>query len=540
LIFNYITRKLRYLYNHRRPPHPDEFKGLAEEKVESLKISDKLKENLDNVKTLLSNSNDIRVHTFRLGGEEGREGALMYFDGMVDNLIVAQAILRPLVENQSEAVRLLKGQELLEALKQEVICVADIKEVFSMAELTSGCLSGDTVLLLDGCEVGLIISSKGWDKRAVTEPQSETVVRGPREGFTENIRTNTVLIRRKIRNGQLRVEQMTVGRKTCTEICIVYLEGVANPKVVERVKGRIKRLDIESVLETGYIEEYIEDAPFSPFSTVGYTEKPDVAAGRVLEGRVAILVDGTPFVLTVPMLFIESFQSAEDYYFRPLYASFIRIVRYIAFFLTIFAPASYIALTSFHQELLPTTLLISVAVAREGTPFPVFLEALIMVFAFEIIREAGVRLPRAVGQTISIVGALIMGEAAVSAGIVGAPVVIVVAVTAVASFIVPNQNDAISMLQILMMIFGATLGFYGIAMGFLGMLIHLATLESFGVPFLDYFARATGMQDSVIRAPLWASLRRPKDIAERDMTRSKFFVPPIRPHVEDEAQDEEE
>ena len=330
MIFNYITRKLRYLYNHRRPPHPDEFKGLAEEKVESLKISDKLKENLDNVKTLLSNSNDIRVHTFRLGGEEGREGALMYFDGMVDNLIVAQAILRPLVENQSEAVRLLKGQELLEALKQEVICVADIKEVFSMAELTSGCLSGDTVLLLDGCEVGLIISSKGWDKRAVTEPQSETVVRGPREGFTENIRTNTVLIRRKIRNGQLRVEQMTVGRKTCTEICIVYLEGVANPKVVERVKGRIKRLDIESVLETGYIEEYIEDAPF-PLSPPWVIRKnPTSRQAAYWKGEWLFSWTARLLCLPSPCCLSRAFNRRRIITSAPL-RQFIRIVRYIAF-----------------------------------------------------------------------------------------------------------------------------------------------------------------------------------------------------------------
>lgn len=194
----------------------------------------------------------------------------------------------------------------------------------------------------------------------------------------------------------------------------MYLSGVVNMKVVEAVKYRIKHMDVDSILESGYIEEYIEDAPFSPFGTVGYSEKPDVVAARILEGRTAIVVDGTPFVLTAPMLFIESFQTAEDYYMRPLYASITRILRFIAYFITVFGPSIYIALTAFHQELLPTTLLFTIANAREGTPFPVFIEAMIMIFAFEILREGGIRLPRPVGQAVSIVGALIMGCSRIS------------------------------------------------------------------------------------------------------------------------------
>ncbi|QAT50284.1 hypothetical protein EQM14_11225 [Caproiciproducens sp. NJN-50] len=261
------------------------------------------------------------------------------------------------------------------------------------------------------------MSTKGWEKRSVSEPQSETVVRGPREGFTENLRTNTSLIRRKIRNEHLRVDHMTVGRKTQTDICLIYLDGVADPQVVDTVKYRIGHLDVDSILESGYIEEYIDDAPFSPFATIGYSEKPDVVAARILEGRTAIVVDGTPFVLTAPMLFIESFQTAEDYYTRPLYASLTRILRFVAFLIAVFGPAVYISLTAFHQELLPTTLLFTIAKAREGTPFPAFVEALIMLFAFEILREAGIRLPRPVGQAIGLVGAAVLG--ATGAGIFG-------------------------------------------------------------------------------------------------------------------------
>lgn len=538
MLFSYLVRKLRFLYNYKPPLHESSSdKGVQEDKLSNNKINDNLKKNLDTMKSLFCNSNDFKVHNFRLGGESGIEGALLYIDGLIDNLLLAQGVLSPLLKKTFDEKTLPKGSERMQLLKQDILCVAEIEEVFSLAELSSGILLGDTVLLLDDCETGLIISSKGYEMRQVSEPQSEVVVKGPREGFTENIRTNTALIRRKIRNGNLRVEQMVLGRKTQTQICVVYLAGVANPKVIAEVKGRLARLDIESVLETGYIEEYIEDAPFSPFSTVGYTEKPDVVAGKLLEGRVAILVDGTPFALTAPLLFAEVFQSSEDYYLRPFYASFIRILRYIAFFLTMFGPAFYIALTSFHHELIPITLLFSIAVAREGTPFPVFIEALIMVLAFEIMREAGVRLPRAVGQAISIVGALVMGDAAVSAGLVGAPVVITIAITAVASFLIPAQNDAISLLRLVMMGLAAFLGFYGVTIGLLAMLIHLASLQSFGIPYFDNFNISTGVEDTIVRAPLWAMTRRPKGIAYDDTTRGRFFIPPIRPHLKDEDEE---
>jgi spore germination protein KA len=317
----------------------------------------------------------------------------------------------------------------------------------------------------------------------------------------------------------------------------MYLDGVADHKVVDTVKYRISRLDVDSILESGYIEEYVEDAPFSPFATVGYSEKPDVVAGRLLEGRVAVVVDGTPFVLTAPMLFIESFQTAEDYYTRPLYASLMRILRYLAYFITVFAPALFIALTAFHQELIPTTLLFTIANAREGTPFPVFLETFIMVVTFETLREAGIRLPRPVGQAVSIVGALIMGDAAISAGLVGAPVVIVVAIMAVAGFLVPAQNDSASLLRIGMMVLAAFAGFYGVSMGFLALLLHLGSLTSFGVPYFDGFTWTRNLQDSIIRMPLWSMIRRPKDIARNDITRRRFFIPPLRPYAQQDEDD---
>lgn len=533
MLFGYAIRKLRFLINSERS------KGSSDDAISNtgdehaVKISKRLQENLDGLQSALSNGNDVEVQPFSFGPDNGLEGALIYIDGMADVATITDAILRPIKNWRIDEERIPSTTELLDALERDVLCASSTRYVEKLPDLATGCLSGDTALLVDGCAGGLVINSRGWEKRAVTEPQSESVVRGPREGFTENLRTNTSLIRRKIRNGQLKVEQMTVGRKTQTGVCLMYLDGVAKPKIVEAVRCRIRKLDVESILETGYIEEYIEDAPFSPFGTIGYSEKPDVVAAQILEGRVAIVVDGTPFVLTAPMLFAESFQTAEDYYTRPMYASLIRILRFVAFIITVFGPSIYIALVSFHHELIPTTLLFTFARSRDGTPFPVFIEALIMIFAFEILREAGVRLPRPVGQAISIVGALIMGDAAVSAGLVGAPMVITVAITAVAGFLVPAQNDANSMLRIIMMILASFVGFYGIAFGFLGMLIHLATLESFGVPYLNSFDEVTDAQDTFIRAPLWFRVERPKGIAHGDTTRGRRFIPPLRPHAPD-------
>lgn len=529
MLWSYLVRKVRFLSQYRYMQFEEEHEEKTAEEEQTQEMGRSLSENLKDLKDLLANSDDIKIQSFGFGEDSRQSGTLVYIDGMVDKSIITDGVLIPISRWSLMNKTLPENSDFLKVLDKEILCSAGVQIVYSLSELATGCLSGDTALLVDGVSGGLVIDSKGWEKRSISEPQSESVVRGPREGFTENLRTNTSMIRRKIRHGQLKLEQMTVGRKTQTAVCLMYLDGVANPKVVDTVKSRISHLDVESILETGYIEEYIEDAPFSPFATVGLSEKPDVIAARILEGRVAIVVDGTPFVLTAPMLFIESFQTAEDYYNKPLYASVMRLIRYLSYFLTVFAPAIYISLISFHQELVPTTLLFTIAQAREGTPFPVFIEALIMIFAFEVLREAGVRLPRPVGQAISIVGALIMGDAAVSAGIVGAPIIITIAFTSVCGFLVPQQNTSASLLRIIMMIPAALMGIYGVILGFIGLLIHLASLESFGMPYFESFSRPGNIVDTFVRIPLWAMIKRPWGISYKDRRRGHFFIPPLRP-----------
>jgi len=520
-MMRYLGRKLKFMGMSKRDQR-EAAKESSQNKPPVL--SRDLSTNLDMIGQILGRSNDVKIHEFRY---DGHNGALVFIDGLVNSSAITEGILKPLLNGgltREESVA--SGSGALLEITRQVLCNADTEEKEELSELISGCLSGNTMLLLHGVAKGLLISTKGWERRGVTEPQTESVIRGPREGFTENLRTNTALIRRKIKSPQLRIEHIIVGRKTLTDVCILYVAGVANIKVVEEVKNRLQSLKVDSILDAGYIEQYMEDSPFSIFATVAYSEKPDVIAAKMLEGRTAIIVDGSPFVLTVPMLFIESFQTAEDYYIRPYFATFSRVLRYIAFFISVFAPAIYIALTTYHQELIPTTLLLTVAKAREGTPFPAFLEALIMIFSFEVLREAGLRLPRPVGQAISIVGALIMGDAAVSAGLVGAPLVIAIALTAVTGFVVPMQSDAASILRLISMTLAAVLGGYGIAMGILAALVHLASLKSFGVPYFEGFAPSRDLKDAIVREPLWMMTKRPKDIAQGDMTRRPYFVPP--------------
>lgn len=520
----------RFLYNKLRAQKFKRHNGIDDKTVErndQQEFSKDLEKNLDILQGILGQSKDVIVRRFALGDKRLTRAALIMIDGMVDKALVNENILKPLMYD----IHYLSKREVpeinsTEYVKNALLSVGDIEETVVINTAVDSVLSGDTVLLLDGLKEALIISLRGWSARSIEEPKTESVVRGSREGFTETLRTNTALLRRKIKNPKFTLEVMKLGVRTKTEICIAYIDGLVNPKLIEEIRRRLNRINTDAILESGYIEQLIEDAPFSIFSTVANSEKPDKVAAKLLEGRAAILVDGTPFVLTVPMLFVESFQTAEDYYSRTFFASTIRIIRFLSYFISILAPALYVALTTFHQELIPTPLLLTMAAAHEGVPFPSVLEAGIMIIAFEILREAGVRLPRPVGQAVSIVGALVIGESAVSAGLIGAPMVIVIALTAVSSFVVPAQTDSGAVLRFSLLILAGFMGGYGIAIGLFAMFIHLAGLRSFGTPYLSPLApfNANDQKDTFIRAPLWTMLRRPKDIAWYDKKRQEFRI----------------
>ncbi|MDN5348195.1 MAG: spore germination protein [Clostridia bacterium] len=459
---------------------------------------------------------------FLIGGR--LKGALIYIDGLADTAIIEEALIPHLLgaEIPPELFARQAPEDLVD-LMERALPMGDVRLVKSMAEVVEHVLSGDTAIFVDGHSQALVTSTRAFEHRGVEEPITESVVRGPREGFVENLRANTALIRRRLKTPDLKVESFRIGRYSATAVYVIYLSSLADPALIREVRRRLERIDVDGILESAYIEELIEDNPASPFPQIDHTERPDKVAASLLEGRAAILIDNTPFVLLVPAVFVQFIQSSEDYYERFYLASFLRMARFIALNIALILPAVYVAVSTFHQEMLPTSLLIKLAAQREGVPFPAVIEALLLELAFEMLREAGVRLPRPVGQAVSIVGALVIGEAAVNAGLVSAAMVIVVALTGIASFALPYFAMAITirLLRFVLLVAAGILGFYGIMIVLLVILVHLCALRSFGVPYLSPVSpyRLQDWKDVFVRAPRWAQDTRPSRIGYRDITR---------------------
>ncbi|WP_075617741.1 spore germination protein [Paenisporosarcina indica] len=491
-------------------------------------LTTNLQENIHKIKSLLGKSSDIIFREIRIGKEGSISAGIIYTDGLTDTPSLQNFILETLMIDTKmvEIQRKINpDKNLITILKDYAMTVGEIKEMTDFDLLLTGLLSGDTIILIDGYDQSLMISNKHWVERGVTEPSSQTVVRGPREGFSENVRVNTALIRRKIKDPNLWLESKVIGERTKTNVAVMYINGIANDKIVKEVNLRLDNITIDGILESGNIEELIQDAPFSPFPTVYNSERPDIVAAALLEGRIAILVDGTPFVLVVPALFIQFFQSSEDYYQRADIASLVRLLRFFSFAIALLAPALFVAITTYHQAMLPPALLISLAAQREGAPFPAFFEAVIMEITFEILREAGIRMPRSIGSAMSIVGAFVVGTAAVEAGIISAAMVIVVSITAISSFVSPTYDIAIAvrMLRFGFMAIAASFGLYGITIGLIALILHLCSLRSFGVPYMSPLApfNISDQKDTFIRLPEWKMFSRPRLINQQNEVRQQ-------------------
>ncbi|WP_227013454.1 spore germination protein [Paenibacillus psychroresistens] len=469
----------------------------------SVPIFNTLNDNKAYLSEIFKDSSDIVIREFEI--EKGPIALFVYIDG----LITTDA-----VDNAMKTLMVLEGNEdIIKQIQTHSLPVAQVMVIENYMDLLNGILSGDTAFIVDGNQTAINLGLRGGEHRTVSEPQTESVIRGPRDGFNELIRTNTSLIRRKIKSPRLRMKPMVVGLQTNTNVVVSYIDGLADPELVKEVVARIERIKIDGVLESGYLEELIQDSGYSPFPQLQYTERPDTVAAALLEGRVAIITDGTPFVLLAPIVFWQWIQASEDYYEKFYIGSLLRILRLILLFIALFTPAIYIAISTFHSEMIPTSLLLSIAASRESIPFPAVVEALIMEFAFEALREAGIRLPRAVGQAVSILGALVVGQAAVQAGIVSAPMVIVVSVTGIASFSLPKYNAAISVriLRFPLMIISSIFGLLGLIIGIMFIMGHMARLRSFGVSYLSPIAplSISDFKDIPIRAPWWAMKKRP-------------------------------
>jgi len=480
-----------------------------------------LQENLRQIDNVSGGSDDLSIKQY-LAGPHEVPGAIIFYDGLVDQNIVEKLFRVVKIDTFKTGVEGLNKRNIYKTVRDRLLS-GEYKESNRMEDLFEELSRGSTALLFDGVPKAIMVETQGWETRAVDEPDAEKSIRATREGFVENIKTNLSLIRRRIRSPNLWVENLQLGSLSRTEVAFTYIKGLAGEEMLEEVHSRLERIDIDAVQESGQIEEYIKDNPLSIFPMVLRTERPDRAVGALLEGRVVIFTNHTPFALIIPGDFNIFLQAPDDYNEIWPIGSFIRLMRLLAFLSSMFLPGIYVAVLTFHQELLPTSLLLSIQATREGVPFPVVAEVVIMDTVFEVLREAGLRLPTAIGPAISIVGALILGEAAIRAGIVSPGVVIIVAFTAVSSFSIPAFNLAIAgrILRFVFTFLGAFLGMFGVQVGFLMLLVHMVSLRSFGHPMFAPFGPFIwqDMKDNIIRVLQPVVEKRPKLLGSREPVR---------------------
>lgn len=484
---------------------------------ENITLSGNLEKDISLFKEIFKKEAVFRVKRIRVRNRQSFDCAVIYFDGMIDSTQLDDGVIRPLLtvdaKNESES--------LADFVETQVLFIRDIKKQTKVSDMLNGIMFGEALVLIDTSKESLSVDTKGFKTRGIDEPQDEKVLAGPREGFVENALSNIALIRRKLQTPDLCTESMRVGKRSNTQVFICYLDSLADPKTVATVKKRIEKMDIDGILDSNYITENIRDHHYSLFKTTGTTERPDVVAGKLLEGRIAIIVNGTPMVVTLPYLFSENFQSDEDYYLNFLVASVGRVLRYISFFLAVSIPAIFIAVSSFHRELLPTALAVSVSSLRGGVPFAPLTECLIMIFVFEILKETGVRMPESLGHALSIVGGLVVGQAAVDARIISTPMLIVIAISGIAGLMIPRLRGAVFYLRLILVFLSAFFGLYGYFAGAAITVMHIISLNSFGVDYTVSLRKANfqSLKDTVWRTSWTNMLERP--LFNRNIIRSR-------------------
>ncbi|MBP2631791.1 MAG: spore germination protein [Firmicutes bacterium] len=484
----------------------------SEENKTTNVLSSSLEENIDEVKNIFVDDATIGMRWITNCHNTTLKYCIVQNDGLVSAAIINENIIKPLMLSK---VSLNKGQQI-DILIHQVISTNQIKKTNQWQEIIEAVTYGDTILFVDGEAEALLLNSKGFNTRAIAEPSGERILSGPREGFCEALMINLSMVKRRIRNNELKIKFQSFGVRTHTQICICYIDSVVNKKVLAELYRRLETIDIDGVLDSNYITEFIRDSKLSPFPTTGYTERPDVVVGKLLEGRIALFVDGSPVVLTLPYLFIENFQSNEDYYLSYYYTSFERFLRFWGFILSITVPAFYIVIVAFNQEVLPTTLLTNIVRERTGVPLPAVIEAIVMLILFDILKETGIRLPTGIGQALSIVGALVVGQSAVSAKLVAAPMLIVVAITAITGLLVPKLNAPVIYIRMMLIAMSATLGLLGFIAGISIIMTHILNLHSFGIPqmvSLDNL-KYQEVKDTFVRGPWWKMIDRPSALTK--------------------------
>ncbi|MBB3114442.1 spore germination protein [Paenibacillus phyllosphaerae] len=465
-------------------------------------VSYDLEENLQVLRRLFTETPDMNIRMIPIG-DTGGQAALVYIEGLTDKNSINNNVIKPLLNASGP-------------FNHAVMTVGRMTVQNEWASITSNILKGNSALFVDGSAEVLTMGTQGWPQRAIEDPQLETSLKGAHQGFIESVDQNIALIRRYLPHQELKIRNFQVGRRGDTRVSMLYLEDVAHPEIRQELQDRISRIDVDVIINTGELSELIEDNPYSPFPQLMLTERPDTAASQLAQGRLVVLVDRSPSVIVGPTTFTSFFQSVDDYSTRWSIATFIRLLRFFAFFVAICLPAFYIAVISYNFELIPVKLLLTIGENRGSVPFSPFIEAIFMELTLEMMREAGVRLPAPVGQTVGIVGGIVIGQAIVQAGLISNIMVIVVAFTAIASFILPNYDlvAGVRLIRFLMMIAASFFGIFGIVIGLMTLTGHLIALESLGTPFGSPFApmRFADWKDTLIRAPLWKMTKRPLSV----------------------------
>ncbi len=508
---------------------PGSNKSEEKEKGKKSDISSKLSDNLEFIKNKYSipSNGDIVIREFDIIVKDKALPAFMIFiDGMVDRKVVNSDILQPLMMLSSFDIKS-QAKDIAEYIKGNILPHNQIKEVSEHQDVVDDVNFGGCGIYIEGLSVAFTADVKGWQARGVERPNTELVIRGPQEGFNESLRGNTSLIRKRLKDENLIVENIQIGRRSKTPCSMLYIKDIANSSLVKEVRRRLKKIKVDHILDTGELEQFIEDNPFLPTPQVLATERPDRVSAMLAEGRVAIIMNGSPFVLVVPITNHDLVQAAEDKYLRFPYANLLRIVRIGAVLMSLLLPGLYIAITDFHHEMIPTDLLLAIASAREKVPFPAIVEVLIMEVSFELIREAGIRIPGPIGPTLGIIGALILGQAAVAANIVSPILIIIVAVTGIGSFAIPNFSAgfAFRILRFVFILLAVSSGFLGVTTGMFLLGLWFVSAKSFGVPYFSPFAPRTSdsFVENIFKVPIWKEEKRPDYMnTKKDRTQPKY------------------
>ncbi|MNW49787.1 Spore germination protein B1 [compost metagenome] len=516
-IYSFVGSKgAKSKHSSDRPLSDEHNEGDADQQHEpSSKITGNYDSDLKSIREAIGENSDVHFREFVVKKYHARS-VLVFIEGMQDEKLMSKQVLEVLMfEGQQDPQRPQEQQESISNsfIKENLMPLTQISEVADMEDLQESILLGHTALLIEGMKGALLVGSPNGAIRSVNEPTSEALLRGPRIGFTEVLSENTSMLRRQGLNKSLEMKKFQVGSRIKKDLVVAYIKDIVNPDLLEEVTRRISKIDMDFLAESGYVEQLIEDNYLSPFQQAHNTERPDRVINALLEGRIAILLDGTPFALIVPVTFSMLLQSPEDYYERWIPGTLLRLLRFSGAFIALMGPALYISFISFHPGLIPTKLVISIIETRQGVPFPSVIEVMILEISIEILREAGIRLPKPIGPAMGIVGGLVIGDAAVNAGIVSPFLVIVVAVTAISSFSIPTYSAGITLrlLRFVGMLFAAILGMLGTILFFLLICIHLTKLKSFGVPYVTPFSpmRLSDWKDMYIRAPISMMKRRP-------------------------------